>query len=367
MATSNEGEEFISLSETDIYFVEAVNEIEIESTLSSCGKCGKVFHSTIYFNRHIKLCGNDDLEDLILSPSKIVSFVDEVKQNCNDDDCLNIDFKHAVTETCNDLSIDSRVLKKFVGYLQPLAREYNEKKNSNTFWEVFLGFVREMHALFTSRPSIIQKAVSYIMMKLGEKILAHLKSGGNSTDTSTSTTFTTGEKTERDDDILEYLGGYVMQHLYRKIKRSKQYNSDKNIKVCNILEAGRSETIAEQRLISCKSRGGLWGVTKPCFNIFKIIEDVFTSRTNVENFKKFNLDILLEEMLANENVVSNFEIMLEDAVVEVKDHDIAYHVLQLMVKLYIRVRAFSYAKKITELHTMKQKSLRKEMKRQHLQ
>ena len=154
MATSNEGEEFISLSETDIYFVEAVNEIEIESTLSSCGKCGKVFHSTIYFNRHIKLCGNDDLEDLILSPSKIVSFVDEVKQNCDDDDCLNIDFKHAVTETCNDLSIDSRVLKKFVGYLQPLAREYNEKKNSNIFGRYFLDSLEKcMLCLLLAHPS----------------------------------------------------------------------------------------------------------------------------------------------------------------------------------------------------------------------
>ena len=76
----------------------------------------------------------------------------------------------------------------------------------------------------------------------------------------TNNTATTDfEKAQRDKDILEYLGGYVMQHLYRKIKKSPQYGSDKNIKVCNILKAGKSKTIEHQRLINCNSRGGILG------------------------------------------------------------------------------------------------------------
>ena len=209
-------------------------------------------------------------------------------------------------------------------------------------------------------------------MKLGEKILVEWKrfikkQTGADTPAATNNTATTDfEIAQRDKDILEYLGGYVMQHLYRKIKKSPQYGSDKNIKVCNILKAGKSKTIEHQRLVNCKSRGGLWGITTSCFNIFKVAETVFTSHTRVENFSKFHLGAMIEEICMNENVISSFEAMLEDAIVEVKDNEIGEQVLQTMIKLYVRVRAFSHAKKVTESHTLKQKSLRRDLKRQHI-
>ena len=146
----------------------------------------------------------------------------------------------------------------------------------------------------------------------------------------TNNTATTDfEIAQRDKDILEYLGGYVMQQ------------------VCNILKAGKSKTIEHQRLVNCKSRGGLWGITTSCFTIFKVAETVFTSHTRVENFSKFHLEAMIEEICMNENVISSSEVMLEDAIVEMKDNEIGEQVLQTMIKLYVRVRAFSYAKKVT--------------------
>ena len=115
--------------------------------------------------------------------------------------------------------------------------------------------------------------------------------------------------------------------------------------MCNILKAGKSENVNNQKLVNCKTRGGLWGITNPCLNIFKIAEMVFVDKVNVPNFRKFDLDGMLEEVCSNENVLSNFELVMGDALVYVKDQEIANNVLHSMVKLYLRVRGFSHAKK----------------------
>ena len=46
------------------------------------------------------------------------------------------------------------------------------------------------------------------------------KQTADDTAAATNNTATTDfDKAQRDKDILEYLGGYVMQHLYRKSKK----------------------------------------------------------------------------------------------------------------------------------------------------
>ena len=113
----------------------------------------------------------------------------------------------------------------------------------------------------------------------------------------------------------------------------------------NILKAGKSENFNNQKLVNCKTRGGLWGITNPCLNIFKMAKMVFVDKVNVPNFRNSDLDGMLEEVCSNENVLSNFELVMEDALVNVKDQEIANNVLHSMVRLYLRARGFSHAKK----------------------
>ena len=111
----------------------------------------------------------------------------------------------------------------------------------------------------------------------------------------------------RNDDILQYLGGYVLQQLCKKIKISPLCDTDNSKKMYNILEAWKSENVSNQKLVNCKTKGGLWGITNPCLNIFKMARMVFVDKVNVSNFRKFDLDGTLEEVCSNENVLSNFE------------------------------------------------------------
>ena len=127
----------------------------------------------------------------------------------------------------------------------------------------------------------------------------------------------------------------------------------------NILKAGKSKYVHNQKLLNCKTRGGLWGITDPCLNIFKMAEMILVENVNIPNFRKFDLDGMLEEVCLNEKVISNFELVLEDALVKVNDEEITNNVLYAMVKLYLRVREFSHAKKITETYSISKKALRK--------
>ena len=180
------------------------------------------------------------------------------------------------------LDNDSKNLKNYLDRLKPLlAIACRDSQNNNIFWQIYLSFIKDIHILFASQSNTNKKTASYIIMKLEGKILVEwkkfIKKRTADTPAATNNTATTDfEIAQRDRDILEYLGGYVMQHLYRKIRKSPQYGSDKNMKVCKKLKAGKSKTIEHQRLINCKSRGGLWGFIT-CFNIFKVAETVFTS------------------------------------------------------------------------------------------
>ena len=48
---------------------------------------------------------------------------------------------------------------------------------------------------------------------------------------------------------------------------------------------------------------------------------VFVEKVNIPNFRKFDLDDMLEEVCSNEKVISNFELVLEDTLVNVKDEE----------------------------------------------
>ena len=223
---------------------------------------------------------------------------------------------------------------------------------------IYLGFVKNYNTYF---PEVeYQKYASYVLMNLGEKILATWRKDANKNrTTSTEPKPENKEDTGESRNILQYIG--VLQQLCKKINMSSLHVTDKSKEMYNILKAGKSKYVHNQKLVNCKTRGGLWGITDPCLNIFKIAEMIFVENVNIPNFRKFDLDGILEEVCLNEK--GNFEVVSEDALVKANDEEIANNVLYAMVKLYLRVRGFSHAKKITETYSTSKKALRKELKR----
>ena len=87
---------------------------------------------------------------------------------------------------------------------------------------------------------------------------------------------------------LQYLGGYVIRNLYKKLRNSKIYKSDEFQQSMAVISACRltnTEIRQNQKLVSDLNRRGLWAITEDMPNIFLLVEEHFTIRVE-KNFKR---------------------------------------------------------------------------------
>ena len=116
-----------------------------------------------------------------------------------------------------------------------------------------------------------------------------------------------------------------------------------------ILKAGELEESTHgattQKLITSLNRGGLWSITMPAQIIFVKIEKHFRLLTPNINLQGINLSGITRKAITDSDILSNFDLMVADASIESGCH-IRKDVLYSIVKLYVRVQAFSVSKDV---------------------
>ena len=109
---------------------------------------------------------------------------------------------------------------------------------SEMFWKLYFDFIKDYNTYFSKVDD--QKCASYVLMNLGETILAAWqKNRKMAHQPKPEDTEDSGES--RNYDILQYLGGYVLQQLCKKINISSLCDTDNSKEMYNILKAGKSE------------------------------------------------------------------------------------------------------------------------------
>ena len=156
---------------------------------------------------------------------------------------------------------------------------------------------------------------------------------------------------EKEMEGLKYVAGWVVFKLRRRAK--KHFNNN----VVKILECGITEP-DEGSFISKVNRGGLTNLKNEWLNVFRTAEEIFRGETcstcNIDRKKIKKL------VLQNTSVVTSFNSLIED-------QDSGTKILDEIVTLYIKVRAFSFsrdvkAKKVSEKKAaFKTKALRKKL------
>ena len=181
-------------------------------------------------------------------------------------------------------------------------------------------------------------------------------------------TNTTTILNERDIAGLQYLGGYVLHKLYRKHAKA---NTKESQQAMAILKAGKLEESTHgaptQKLITSLNRGGLWSITMPAQRIFVKIEKHFRLLTPNINLQGINLSGITPKAITDSDILSNFDLMVADASIESGSY-IRKDVLYSIVKLYVRVQAFSVSKDVIQKYKLltkqtKTKSLCNELSR----
>ena len=124
-------------------------------------------------------------------------------------------------------------------------------------------------------------------IKIAEKLLNYFKvfqQGGEDSLSSPSEAQQHISMSEMEFHGLQYLAGYVVSNLMKKVKNDKNYSSVENQNILSILDVSIRKDISNQKLIRSVTRGGLSAVNKQCINIFLIAEKHFRNVT-----KKINL------------------------------------------------------------------------------
>ena len=162
-------------------------------------------------------------------------------------------------------------------------------------------------------------------------------------------------------DSLEYLWGYVLHNPQIKFER----NQDKNAIALQFLNNFKSNTVDDQTLINLQNRGGLTGINSNAKIIFVKAEYLFRDLT-IKNPREIDCDVLLQMALTEVDICSASKNCISSS--EAEHVEIEESVIEKMLSLYWRIRAFSYARDdVTEKKKMEkhlkpmQKALRKEL------
>lgn len=244
-------------------------------------------------------------------------------------------------------------------FLKTLYDDFTKSGNLDKYYSKYYAKVPLRSTTFFS--GLSRNAATLLSTKIADSLIAFNKMERESTNTTTILN-------ERDIAGLQYLGGYVLHKLYRKHAKA---NTKESQQAMAILKAGKLEESTHgattQKLITSLNRGGLWSITMPAQRIFVKIEKHFRLLTPNINLQGINLSGITRKAITDSDILSNFDLMVADASIESGSY-IRKDVLYSIVKLYVRVQAFSVSKDVIQKYKLltkqtKTKSLCNELSR----
>ena len=111
--------------------------------------------------------------------------------------------------------------------------------------------------------------------------------------------------TQKENDIISYLSGYVCSTFARRIRNSKTWKSKQNQDSLSILLSAKVEICDDSMLIDARNRGGLWKVRPEITTIFSVAEISFKSSTSGV-VRSINTKKIIEKLMVNSEILINY-------------------------------------------------------------
>ena len=157
----------------------------------------------------------------------------------------------------------------------------------------------------------------------------------------------------KENNIIQYVSGYVFSTIYGRLKFSKATQSMLGMQCLPLLLAGKSSLenspTKNDSLIHAKD----WNVTPEVYFIFSEVETLFRHATTTFD-KQIDGKKMASQLLENPSVLSNFNKVRNQSAEKVSK-EIALNVLDHLITRYIRVRTFSLVKDKREMHKIASK------------
>ena len=241
--------------------------------------------------------------------------------------------------------------------IQSIYEKMKSHVNAEKFYTEYSQVMMQITSPF---PGLDFMSTIELLRKTGDKILAHFQKSfrnfGHLVEDGVATQL---EKNEI--EALEYLGGYVIYNVEKKLKRKQN-----NCQYLEVLRCFESEDTSDQVMVDLLDRGGLRGIQITTKNIFTKAEHEFRKHTR-GSFQ--NIDIFeITKTLLNDLEVTGNMFMATDNIMDLKE-EILSNVVESMIIVYLRVRSFSCVrdlstqKKMEKDAALKEKALRKTLKK----
>ena len=318
----------------------------------NCSSCSKYFKTTGGLRRHQRHCSKSETQ---LEKDTTQQIFQETISDVLADECypdeIKIELKTFIPHE-NQITILFEEIK-------PIYEKFCKSSNAEQFFMSFYSNIVKCSEKYIQLPHPLCVTVA---TRFGEKLLAHFRRKQNEVVFNDPTNIK--EITEREMGGLQYLAGYVVTSLINKIKSKKHHgDSELNEQMLLVLQACKIHDISEQKLIACQTRGGLTGVNVECQKIFITAEQTFRAYTSAHHLNIIENEKITKSLLENIKVISHLNSFVDCNSSNKLNEEVKLNVLEQMLKLYIRVRSFSYAKDFTnkqKQHSSNQnKALRK--------
>ena len=336
---------------------EAVSEMSGEKSFP-CAKCDKICKSKGGLTRHVRAKHLNESSTNVpsqatqtLTKEQLNLIVENIKGKITKDGYWDKEMVgHMDAVKCNEL-LYSKV--------SPLYKKFTCKMNQDKLLTDFYPLILTSCELLKC---INQQLCSLIMISMPDHLVALAKKGNKEPSSGESIGGDSEQLAEHERGPLSYIAGYVLSKL-KKNSRVKE-NDELRVLVDNMTTSG-----IENPYIEARSRGGLITPCNDLVLILEVVEVLFRKFVSSQSavVKTIPCDQLCNDALGSPLLKSLWDNIIEDCRQSVTNQT-AKLCLENIVKLYLKVRSFSFAKdfitkyKIEE-KSRKSKSLRKELKR----
>ena len=326
-----------------------VSSVEIgKINLHNCESCKKTYKTKRGYDRHV--INNHSIPGNLpeISDADIFQILKISLNKLGNDHCYPVTARNAWLNytLMPNISLNAKI-KIMYNILATTS-------NAERYYEQFYCQILSSPTFFPGLQYILSVE---LLRTTCDKILGHYK---NATGPSKGDLSSLEPITTREIDALEYLGGYVIHNIEKKLTRNK------NDEGLVILKCFKSQDVEGQQLVDLLSRGGLIGISVHTRSMFLMAEKVFRVFIQRENPQKMNFKAMLESLMSNVEIVSCINIATQDIIN--KDQEVVSSVAECMFMIYLRVRSFSHVrdlvaeKKREKKEALKEKSLRKSLK-----
>ena len=344
-------------------FNNALSEIQDEKSFP-CAKCEKVCKSKGGLTRHTNEKHNEitaeqeSLELNLFCPDTVASVVESIKSQIFREKLYGSDMNDSIKAVSSSQALFNALF--------PLYAKFCRKKSQDQLIESFFALMPQSTRLLNCED---YKAANLIMIHIPEHLVGFYNINRGRTDrtetaqTSEALQSNTQSLDKAERGPLSYVAGYVVSKLFQTSKRKNGEHKEELNSLQSMKSSGTSSFIAS------RTRGGLFN---PSENLVVILEESEKTFRQQVCESKLTLRNIPVETICNLTLKSPKVKSLRENIVLTAGVSTTGQTQKLclenLIKLYLKVRSFSYARDYLNKHKIKekktrQKALRKDLKR----